>query len=720
MTPHSLNELVTIGTSLLGTNPPMRMLLLKATLILVAALLVTIAMRRTSAGARHLVLYVALGTVLLVPLLSAWTPLRLEILPARSVASVQSVDPAARVAAAARDADATPRITTAPTATGQPQYQSPTVENPTLLERLAGTLGVTTLLAVWGIVALGIMGWLVYGAFSVRRIVRNAYPLDGPQWRTPLFEVADRLELAEPPRLLASEEIRMPFACGFLKPTIVFPADCERWSLDRRHAVLLHELAHVKRRDLVGHTLGRIACALYWFHPLAWAVAKRLRAESERACDDLALSCGARPSDYAEHLLDIVTSVRHDATPAVALAMARRREFEGRMLAILDPELHRIGPSRRQATALVSALGLMAIFIGAASPVARTADLSQRDTQSRDTLFAVERPLAPENEPDPAEPDDPARPDRERSVPMPFAEPLPQGSLPTGRGLQGQYGGQVGVGVDVRGDARAEARARADADVEVDAETDDAIAKLRNVPDDERPQLLAKILASDTSVKLRRIAAWGLREFAERPVAVTALATALRRDADAGVREMAAWSLGQGDEDATAVKALGEALRSDADVEVRATAAWAIGHIGDRDGVDALVAALADASVEVRRRAAWGIGHVGPQRAPAQLVALLKDSDPKMRELAAWALYQIEDPSSASALEAALRVEKDKDLQIAYIRALASMEEGSVDALRGLLTSQDEEIRTMVVRALAGGSAAGPWPWPWPQPRPFP
>ena len=101
--------------------------------------------------------------------------------------------------------------------------------------------------------------------------------------------------------------------------------------------MLLHELAHVRRRDLVGHTLGRLACAVYWFHPLVWTAAKRLRSESERACDDLALTCGARASDYAEHLLDIVTGVRHHATPAVALAMARRKEFEGRMLAILDP-----------------------------------------------------------------------------------------------------------------------------------------------------------------------------------------------------------------------------------------------------------------------------------------------------------------------------------------------------------------------------------------------
>jgi HEAT repeat protein len=99
---------------------------------------------------------------------------------------------------------------------------------------------------------------------------------------------------------------------------------------------------------------------------------------------------------------------------------------------------------------------------------------------------------------------------------------------------------------------------------------------------------------------------------------------------------------------------------------------------------------------------------------------MLSDKDPEMREISAWALYQIEDPSSISALEAALAREPNKELQIDYIRALAAVGEKSVDALKGLLESKDPEIRSIAVRALAGGHATGPWPRPWPEPRPFP
>jgi HEAT repeat protein len=83
-------------------------------------------------------------------------------------------------------------------------------------------------------------------------------------------------------------------------------------------------------------------------------------------------------------------------------------------------------------------------------------------------------------------------------------------------------------------------------------------------------------------------------------------------------------------------------------------------------------------------------------------------------------LYQIEDPASLPALEAALHTESDGENQIADIRAIAVMGEESVTALSGLLTSSDPRIKSMAVRALAGGHASGPWPMPMPRPRPSP
>jgi beta-lactamase regulating signal transducer with metallopeptidase domain/HEAT repeat protein len=657
-----------------GLNIPMAMLLTKATIILLLALGMTVVMQRASAGARHLVWLVTVAALLVVPALTAWAPLPVRVLPALpSIADQSSSIFGSKLdetrSSKPDEAQKEPGVTAPSSAKGV--SHSGSAANAAISESGLKN-GISILFLIWAAVVLVIAASLGYSALVVRRIVNRARALDTADWLNPLWEVSDRLALDEPPRLLRSEDAKMPFACGLFRATIVLPAECDSWSLDRRRAVLLHELAHVRRHDLIGHTLGRLACAVYWFHPLVWTAAKRLRSESERACDDLALACGARATDYAEHLLDIVTSVRRDSTPSVALAMARRKEFEGRMLAILDPELRHSSPSRKQSATLIGSLALISIVVGAAAPAPRaSSDVSPsvsakpaKEFQSRTAMSISERTSTAVNE-------------RVHSIittPGALLQALTQGA-------------SKGAGRD----------------------------------SDERPALLAKVLATDSSASLRRIAAWGLAEYADNQVAADALANALRHDSNASVREMAAWALADANKSSTAVDALAAALRGDANVQVRAISAWALGSVGDRSATDALIAALSDANPEVRKRALWAIGDLSPKQAPRAVIALLTDRDPEIRELAAWSLFQIEDPAAIPALESALRAEKNnKDLQIAYIKALAATGEKSVDALKSLLESPDPAIKSIAVRALAGGNATGPWPWPWPEPRPFP
>src|SRR5262249_51927653 len=151
----------------------------------------------------------------------------------------------------------------------------------------------------------------------------------------PLVDLADRLELPVLPGLFLSNRLPMPFACGIFRSAIVLPAEASDWTAQRRQAVLCHELAHLRRRDLVINVLAQCALAVYWFHPLMWVAVRRLRIESERACDDLVLGIGTRASEYADHLLEIVRAVPRSAVPVAVLPLADRGEFEGRVLAIL-------------------------------------------------------------------------------------------------------------------------------------------------------------------------------------------------------------------------------------------------------------------------------------------------------------------------------------------------------------------------------------------------
>jgi beta-lactamase regulating signal transducer with metallopeptidase domain/HEAT repeat protein len=698
-----------------GSSLSMILLLAKATVILLLALAMTIVMQRASAGARHLVWLVTVAALLCVPALTAWAPLQVRVLPAvRSIAEQYSPlqkdnsQFSSKFNTVGTNKSRADRALAAPqSSSAESQSAAPFVSESALVT------GASAIFLIWAAVVLAIAASLGWATMLVRRIVNRARPLNTSDWLDPLWEVSDRLSLDEPPRLLRSEDAKMPFACGLFTPTIVLPAECDNWSLDRRRAVLLHELAHVRRHDLVGHTLGRLACAVYWFHPLVWTAAKQLRSESERACDDLALSCGARAADYAEHLLDIVTSVRGDATPSVALAMARRKEFEGRMLAILDPELRHSSPSRRQSATLIGSLALISIGVGAAAPAPRDAAASRRAVASApQSASSTDVQLLPKDQVK-------HYPDSREII----------GGSPTHTLTNTVTTQSTSTVLQT-----SQRTLTATIDAEIKAATSGAFgspeALLKRIKEpnargtakdsDERPALLAKVLATDASAELRRVAAWGLAEYADNQIASDALANALRKDSDARVREMAAWALADANRSSVAIQALTAALRGDASAEVRATSAWALGSVGDRSASEALAAALSDASPEVRKRAEWALGNADLKQAPPALIALLRDKDSNVRELAAWSLYQIEDPAAIPALESALHGETNKGVQFAYIKALAAMGEQSVDALKSLLESTDPEVKSVAVRALAGGEASGPWPWPWPEPRPYP
>ena len=158
---------------------------------------------------------------------------------------------------------------------------------------------------------------------------------------------------------------------GWIRPVVLLPAEAASWTIERRRDVLLHELAHVRRRDCLTQTIARVACAIYWFHPLAWVAERRMRIERERACDDVVLLAGARASDYAGHLLEIARGLRVPRTAALAaLAMARPSQLEGRLMAILDPGRNRRGPGRRMGlialiTATLLVVPLAALHLGA-------------------------------------------------------------------------------------------------------------------------------------------------------------------------------------------------------------------------------------------------------------------------------------------------------------------------------------------------------------------
>jgi len=146
---------------------------------------------------------------------------------------------------------------------------------------------------------------------------------------------------------------QMPMTWGF-RPVILLPQGSEHWPEARLRLVLLHELAHIKRHDFHARLLTRLTCALYWFNPLVWCLARRIAAEQEKASDDLVLKCGASPADYVEQVLEMVSQLRTNRVAAYhAVGLGQASSLAQRLRAVLDENRSR-APLTTKALVLTS------------------------------------------------------------------------------------------------------------------------------------------------------------------------------------------------------------------------------------------------------------------------------------------------------------------------------------------------------------------------------
>ncbi len=189
--------------------------------------------------------------------------------------------------------------------------------------------------------------------------------------------------IAEPVRLLETEN-GMPMAAGVFRPAIFLPAESVEWSWDRVRVVVQHEYAHIVRGDAAAHLLARLSLSLHWFHPAAWFAWREFLKERERAADDLVLGAGAVATDYAGHLLEIARTMQAAPAGATAgIAMARRSQLEGRLMAILDCGVRRSDPGR--AALAVALVGAMLV----AAPLATVRAQSQAEQNAPASVDAV-------------------------------------------------------------------------------------------------------------------------------------------------------------------------------------------------------------------------------------------------------------------------------------------------------------------------------------------
>jgi len=149
---------------------------------------------------------------------------------------------------------------------------------------------------------------------------------------------------------------------GVFQPIILLPLRAVTWSRERLDCVLMHELAHVERRDFVSQMLAELACAAYWFNPLVWLIARALREDAELAADSAVLNNGIRPSDYAAELLQIAMDLgpRRQSLSRIGVSAMTTSKIESRLNAVLKSTSHHKGMTSIQLL-ITAAFGIVAV-----------------------------------------------------------------------------------------------------------------------------------------------------------------------------------------------------------------------------------------------------------------------------------------------------------------------------------------------------------------------
>jgi HEAT repeat protein/beta-lactamase regulating signal transducer with metallopeptidase domain len=617
---------------------------LKGMLILIIAAALSFALRKASAASRHLVWSLAIASLLALPVLSFGLPSWRVPVPPFAFSAGQSGAATGTPAMSAPQAEPVAPV----------NYSSPVAgrKPSTSLHRwpvmpgghagLAGTLKTESLgWAAWALIAwlagaALVLARLLVGTVSVWWMTRRAQRIKDDVWLDLAHDLALRVGLARQVSLLKSNGVTMPLTCGVMRSSILLPADADDWPDERRNVVLLHELAHVKRRDCLTQMLAQLACAIYWFNPLTWTAARQLRMERERACDDQVLDAGTKASDYADHLLDIARRLRSaKCSSLAAVAIARRSQLEGRLLAILDPSVRRRGLSRVGSVAVGLVVACIILPLASLRPSAQASQLAEGaapvalKSVTRSTSETAAK-IAPVQTPpqavtaeviEVAPPAEPQLSEIESPAPQPASiEPQPQPAQAPTAPDQQEKDSAVAALVEALKDEDAEVR-------------EQALFALSQIDGPRATEALIAAL-KDPNPQVRQKAVYGLG-MRHGEGQVDALTGALR-DSNAQVREKAAWSLGMRG-NRNSVEPLVNALR-DEDAEVRQKAAWALGLKGDSRAIEPLINALKDGTPDVRQMAAWSLGMRGDKRALKPLSAAMKDENKEVRQKASWAL----------------------------------------------------------------------------------
>jgi len=319
---------------------------IKVTLIVLVALVATAVLRRRSAAVRHFVLAAALACAAATPALRLVAPAWQAGMGAWLTESrVQLIDRPLLVLDSTTESPAS-----------VPRAQSPSVSRAATVARWLGI--------VWAAGAGASLFVLLAGLSRLAWLASRAERVTEGPWARIASEISRAAGLRRPPVLLRSWDAALLATWGFAGAKVMLPSDVSNWPEDRIRIVLAHELAHVRRGDWLVQMAAEVVRSLYWFNPLVWVACRRLRLESEQACDDAVLKTGVEGSTYATELVDLAKAFKSQQEMFLpAAAIARSSSLERRVRAMLNVRLNREPITRRASVAAAALFVAVAVLV---------------------------------------------------------------------------------------------------------------------------------------------------------------------------------------------------------------------------------------------------------------------------------------------------------------------------------------------------------------------
>jgi beta-lactamase regulating signal transducer with metallopeptidase domain len=238
---------------------------------------------------------------------------------------------------------------------------------------------------VWAVIAGVSLLRVGVGLLQLRRLRASCTAIDVAPLDPLLQETLRSIQTVRPVVLCQSDRVQVPTAIGFLKPAVVLPSWAKQeLSTADLNAILIHELAHLRRWDDWTNLAQQVLKALLFFHPAVWWIESQLTLEREMACDDAVLSETGNPRGYAKCLVSLAEKTFLRRGLALAQGVVNRmRQTSLRVSQILDA--NRSGATRVWKPALYS---VAAFFMVCLVSLSRAPELVAFQDRTPDVAIA--------------------------------------------------------------------------------------------------------------------------------------------------------------------------------------------------------------------------------------------------------------------------------------------------------------------------------------------